>query len=87
MAHITIQPLGIWPIGLDRNDVESMILNQVTRNGGASAIELAGAMRRLTQKHELGTAEPGKGRAECIGMLGWRQILSHRGQRLDGHPV
>lgn len=74
MAHIAINPLGVGPIGFDRDDVEPVVLNEIPRDGSAGAIEFARAVRGFTQKHQIRIAEPGKGQTERIRMFGRRQI-------------
>ena len=50
MPHVAVQCLGVGPIGLDRNDREAMMLDEMPRDRGASAVELGRAVARFAQQ-------------------------------------
>jgi hypothetical protein len=55
---MAIDPGRIRPIGLDRDDVEPMRLDQAPGDRGPRAIELRGAVRRFAEQHHLRIADP-----------------------------
>ena len=61
MAHIPVDPGGIRPVGFHRHDVEPEMLDEMAGNRRPRPVELAAAMGRLAQKHQIGIAEAGEG--------------------------
>src|SRR3954471_8716125 len=59
-----VDAVGIGPVRLDRNSVESSFLDETARDGGALRIELMRAMRRLADKDDLRTFETQQQRIE-----------------------
>jgi hypothetical protein len=57
MPHETVEPVGVRPIGLDRNDVEAMPLDQHATDRGAGAVEFGSPVRPLAQHHDESVAE------------------------------
>src|SRR5207253_311519 len=51
MPHMAIDDSGVRPIGLRRNDGETVPLDQAPRDRGARAIELRGAVACFAQHH------------------------------------
>src|SRR6185312_1079738 len=50
-AHIAIDAIRIWPVGLCRHGRESLFANQPLRDLPSNAVELMGAMRSLANEH------------------------------------
>lgn len=82
VANIIIDPRGIGPVGLDRDNVETVALDQPARDRGAGAVEFGSPVSRLTEQHDLGVAETIEHRTERRGVRRMRQRLGRLAQRV-----
>ena len=55
-SHIPVDPIGVRPVGFDRDRRESLFSDQAFRDHGALAIEFMRAMRGFAQEHQPGIA-------------------------------
>ena len=74
MADEAIDIGRVGPVGLDRDDVEAVSLDQPARDRGAGAVEFAGAVARLAEQDDPRLAEPVE-RAGEGGIVDRRQQL------------
>ena len=75
MADIAVDPRGIGPVGLDRDDVEAVIDDQALCDRGAGTVEFRSAVRRLAEQHHLGVTKAVEKRAEFVSALRRRKPL------------
>lgn len=73
---------GIRPIGLDRDDVETVMLDQLPGDAGTRAIELGRAVRRFSEHYNFRFAEPVEERGEVVP-FGGGQMLASLAQEID----
>jgi hypothetical protein len=86
MAHVTIDPRGVGPIRLDRDDVEPMPFDQAASDRRAGSIELRRAMSRLPEEDDLGVREAVEIRAKLLHIIrGWQGLA--RGANEGGRFV
>ena len=69
MAHIVVDAGDIGPIAFDRDDIETVLLDQAPRDRRACRVELMRTVRRLTQQHDPGVAKAIEsiGKVRCLG--------------------
>ena len=72
----------IGPIGLHRDDIEAMPLDQPTGDGGARPVEFRCAVGGLAEHHEPGVAEPVEIGAK-VRLFGRGQMLTRPAQEID----
>jgi hypothetical protein len=53
-----VDAIGVGPVGLDRDGVKTLLLDQSPGDLGPLAVELAGPVRGLDQQDESGVADP-----------------------------
>ena len=82
MADIAVDALRIRPVRFHRDNIESMIADQVARDGSPRPVEFAGAMGCLTEQHQIRIAKPPEGRAKTLGMLRRRQVFGRKRKRV-----
>jgi hypothetical protein len=80
VTHIAVDARRIWPVGLDRNNIEAVRGDQMPRDRGAGTVKFGAAMRRLAKQHDARIAETVEQRAEFVLPLGRGQPLTMRAQ-------
>jgi hypothetical protein len=60
----------IWPVGLDCDDAEPVMPDQLARDRCPRAVEFRRAVGGLAQQHDAGIAEPTEESAEFVRTLG-----------------
>jgi hypothetical protein len=72
MTDIIIDTTGIGPIGLQRDDIETVMLNKMPGDRCAGAVEFRCAMRGLAQQYHPRIAKAVEAGAElcCLGGVG-----------------
>ena len=83
MTNVTIDASGVWSIRLNRNDCETVMIDQSARNSGPSPIEFGRAVRRLAKEYQFCAAKPIKHSTEFNGAFRRRKCFSNVAQGLD----
>ena len=56
MAGEAVELRGVRPVRLDRDYVETVLLDQASGDGGAGAVEVVGAVAGFADQHHAGIA-------------------------------
>jgi hypothetical protein len=73
-AYVAIDSFCVRPVGLYGNDVEAVVLDEVTSDLGAGSIEFWGTVGSIVDEENLAIVEFIELRAKCYVCDRWKRV-------------